>query len=219
MPQALGAEVHLRRAHDLLQEVNKQTESFRERAIACSTAGDDNSTFLGSMAEIARQSSRLKKERASLISDLQLADQQMNLAAQIDRDARLESEDGAVGIPNLKAMYFYLFGTTELIAGYAWSAEANLKKSLEFVDFADAHYMLGILYADQYKPANALPHFEKCLELDPNGHLSVSALREANAMRTYRKRFRGSWLLCAFLFFLPFPPMLWAVVYFLVKRK
>ena len=98
--------------------------------------------------------------------------------------------------------------------------EQLLKRSLEFVDFADAHYMLGILYEDEHKPANALFHFEKCLEIEPNGHLSVSALREANAMRNYHKKFRGSWLVLALLaIFIPFPPFLWGIVYFFVKRK
>lgn len=81
MPQAVEAEVHLRRAHDLLQEVNEQTDSFREKAAAYSSAGDNNSSFLGSMADIAKQSSRLKKEKASLLSDLKLAEEQLNLAA------------------------------------------------------------------------------------------------------------------------------------------
>lgn len=220
MPQVLEAEVHLRRAYELLQEVNEQTETFRKRAAAYSSAGDNNSSFLGSMADIAKQSMQLKKEKASLISDLQLADQELNLATQIDTDASIEPKDQVFGIPNLKAMLFYLSGTTEMIWGKARDAEPLLKRSLEFVDFADAHYMLGILYEDDHKPADALFHFEKCLELDPNGNLSIPALREANAMRNYRKKFRGNWLIVALLaLFVPFPPFLWGVVYFMMKRK
>jgi hypothetical protein len=83
------------------------------------------------------------------------------------------------------------------------------------MEFAEPHYMLGIVYEGQYRPVEALIHFERCLELDPVGELSVPALREANAMRNYKKRFRGSWgtfflLLC-----------IWpaAIIYFFVKRR
>lgn len=105
-----------------------------------------------------------------------------------------------------------------MIWGKAKDAEPLLKKSLEFVDFADAHYMLGILCEDEGRPADALYHFEKCLEIDPNGNLSVPALREANAMRNYRKRFRGNWLVLLLLAFVP-PPFVWSIVYFFAKRK
>lgn len=44
----------------------------------------------------------------------------------------------------------------------------------------------------------------------------MSALREANAMRNYKKKFRGNWLLLVFLLFLYVIP---GVVYFRKKYK
>ena len=76
--------------------------------------------------------------------------------------------------------------------------------------------MLGLLYESEYKPIEALRHFERCLELDPDGELSVPALREANAMRHYRKKFRGQWGLFFLMLVFFFPA---AIVYFVVKYK
>ena len=84
----------------------------------------------------------------------------------------------------------------------------------QIIEFAEPHYMLGLIY-EANMPGPALWHFEKCLQLDPDGELSVPALREANAMRNYKKRFRGSWGTFFLLLFI-WPA---AIVYFFVKRK
>ena len=49
-------------------------------------------------------------------------------------------------------------------------AEASLSKALEAKpDLAMGHYLLGMVYFNQNKKAPAKEHFEKYLELDPNG--------------------------------------------------
>ena len=76
-------------------------------------------------------------------------------------------------------------------------------------------YGLGILHESDYQPKEALTHFERCLELDPAGEFSVSALREANAMRNYKKKFRGNWLLLVILSCYIIP----GIFYFKAKYK
>ena len=49
-------------------------------------------------------------------------------------------------------------------------AEATLEKAVAAKpDFANAHYLLGMACFNQNKKAPAKEHFEKYLELDPNG--------------------------------------------------
>ena len=110
----------------------------------------------------------------------------------------------------------FLSGQLETIWGTAQRAKELFADAAETFDFPDPHYMLGLLYEDEYKPAEALSEFEKCLELDPAGELSVPALREANAMRNYKKKFRGNWLILIILLCCWIVP---GVIYFKVKYK
>src|SRR5882724_7060515 len=105
-----------------------------------------------------------------------------------------------------------------MIWGKSDGAKELFSQSVQIMEMPDSHYMLGLLYESEYKPAEALKHFERCLELDADGELSVPALREADAMRNYKKKFRGNWLLFIFLLFV-FPPGLWGAIYFFAKRK
>ena len=75
--------------------------------------------------------------------------------------------------------------------------------------------MLATVAEMQYRPVDALQYYEKCLAVDPAGENSVAALRGANAMRNYKKKFRGSWkTFCVLLFIWPA-----AIIYYFVKRK
>ena len=115
-------------------------------------------------------------------------------------------------------MIWYAKGQLELVWGKSDKAREFFTSSIQVADSAEARYMLGLILEDEYQPAEALKEFEKCLELDPAGELSVPALREANAMKNYRKKFRGSWPLFILLLFFPFP-IVFGVLYFVAKRK
>jgi tetratricopeptide (TPR) repeat protein len=55
-------------------------------------------------------------------------------------------------------------------------AEAALTKAVEVKpDFANAHYLLAMACFNQNKKAAAKEHFEKYLELDPNGKEAATA--------------------------------------------
>src|SRR5262249_20650457 len=116
----------------------------------------------------------------------------------------------------LRSFIQLMRGQLEMIWGTSRGAIQFLQNSVQIVELPDAHYMLGLIYESEYRPAEALAHFERCLEIDPAGDLSVSALRELNAMKNYKKRFRGSWGTFAILFVFFFPL---AFLYFFAKRK
>ena len=165
-------------------------------------------------------SRELRQQKTSLSNDLQLANQEIERASAIDQDANIEFDNVTLHVPNLRSITLYMGGQLELIWGSQETAKSLFISSLQVVEHPEAHYMLGLIYESNYKPTEALRHFERCLELDPAGEWSISALRKANAMRFYKKRFRGSWGLLLFLFVFPLPiPVLWSIVYFLVKRK
>jgi tetratricopeptide (TPR) repeat protein len=230
-PQALGAvpsqkpgtsmtqpnaDVHLKRAYGLIQQVDRATENFRQRAIAHDAQIERDEPFLQGMVTTVKGNQQLKQQKASLVNDLQLANQEIDRAVSIDREATIDTADGTFSALQLRALITYMNGQLEMIWGRSEDAKRLLNNSLQIVELPDAHYMLGLLYESDYQPAEALKHFERCLELDPAGELSVSALREANTMRNYKKKFRGNWVLFIFLLFLYIFP---GVIYFWKKYK
>lgn len=209
-------DVHLKRAWGLMTEVEKATEVFRQRAIQHDAQIDQDEPFVAGLVGTVRSASHLKREKSSLVSDLQLATQEIDRAAILNPDAVLRADSGEFSINALRATVLYLSGQIEMIWGKSWKAQEIFFQCLQTAEFADPHYMLGLLYESEYKPVEALKHFEKCLELDPEGEFSVSALREANAMRNYKKKFRGGWGLFFLMLVFFFPA---AIVYFIVKYK
>ncbi len=134
----------------------------------------------------------------------------------MNRDAVLRVDSVDFGVQAFRAMILYLSGQIEMIWGNSQTAKAIFFQALQVSELPEPHYMLGLLYEDEYNSVEALKHFDICLALDPGGELSVSALRESNAMRNYKKGFRGSWgaFFLMLIFFFPA-----AIVYFFVKYK
>lgn len=213
---ATTADVHLKRAYGFLQEVEKATEEFRRRAIEYDAQLEADEPFLQGMVGSFRGAKQLKQQKASLVGDLQLAAQEVEKAAVLDQNATIVTPDGSLGITLIRAMIAFMHGQVEMIYGTGDNAKLFFNNCLQIAELPDAHYMFGLLYESEYKPAEALRHFERYLELDPNGELSVSALREANAMKNYKVRFRGSWGTFLILFLFCFPA---APIYFFVQRK
>lgn len=213
-----GVDVYLKRAYGFIQEVERATESFRTSAIAHSAQVDSNQPFLLGMVSAYQGNRQLKQQKVSLANDLNLAIQEIDQAASVDNEATIKTKDGIFGATQLRAIVKYMRGQLEMIWGRSEDAKHFFNDSLQIAEFPDAHYMLGLLHESDYQPAEALQHFERCLELDPDGEFSVSALREANAMKNYKKKFRGNWLLFIFLLCVPFP-VVFGVLYFIVKRK
>jgi tetratricopeptide (TPR) repeat protein len=212
----LSPDVHLRRAYKFIQQVEAATQEFRESAIAHNTEIERDQPFLQGMFNAFRNSRRLKESKANLLNDLQLAEEEINRAVAIDVEALIDTPDGRLGGIQLRAYVLLLRGQLEMIWGSPDNALNLLNNANQLVELPDTHYMMGLLLESKYLPVDALRHFEKCLELDPDGEMSVPALREANAMRNYRKSFRGSWGVFLLLFVVFFP---FAFIYFFVKRK
>ncbi len=210
------ADVYLRRALGFVEEVEKATEQFRRRAIAHDAQVDSDAPFLQGMISTIRGSRQMAQQKATLSNDLELAEQEINRAVALDSNTEISCRLGNLGALQLRAWIMYSRGQIEMIWGSADTAIQLFKNCIQVVEFAEPHYMLGLIFEAKYMPAPALWHFERCLQLDPAGELSVSALREANAMKNYKKRFRGSWGLFAFLLLFFFPA---AFLYFFVKRK
>jgi tetratricopeptide (TPR) repeat protein len=212
----MTAEVHLKRAHGLISDVDKATEEFRGSAVVHNERLDTDQPFLQMMVTGFKGKRELEQQKSTLLADLQLANDELDRAVALNRDATIETGDGALGIKQLRAMIRYANGQLELIWGSSQKAKQLFTNTIELVDFPDPHYMLGLIYEGEYKPAEALKEFERCLQLDPSGELSVPALREANAMKNYKKRFRGSWGIFFLLLLLFWPG---AIIYVIVKRK
>ncbi|MGH9498162.1 MAG: hypothetical protein ACRD3L_03390 [Terriglobales bacterium] len=210
------AEVHLKRAWGLMSEVEKATESLRERAIQHEAQIEQDQPFVAGIVSSFRSAGKLKREKSSLVSDLQLATSEVDKAATLNPDALVRVNSADFSIVGVRGMILYLSGQIEMIWGTSQRAKDIWFHSIQTSEFADPHYMLGVLFESEYNPTEALKHFERCLELDPDGELSVPALREANAMRNYKKRFRGSWGLFFLMLLFFFPA---AIVYFVVKCK
>lgn len=212
------AEVYLNRAAGLIKETIDATQDLRQRAIQHDSTVNSDQPFLKGMVSALKGSRNLTQRKSSLLRDIELAKQEIANSERSDPEATIEAFGGTVNSTSLRAIATYATGQLELVWGKAERAKELFYESLHIAEFADAHYMLGLLYEGEFKPKDALSHFEQCLELEPDGEFSVSALREANAMRNYRKKFRGSWLALLFLFIFPIP-VLGAVLYFLLKFR
>jgi tetratricopeptide (TPR) repeat protein len=211
----LTSDVHLKRALNFVQEVENATDKFRQSAIDHDSQLQQDKPFLEGMISTIRGSRDLAQQKARLFNDLQLAEQELGRAIALDGSAEIETEHGKLNAVQLRSWIVCMKGQVEMIWGNPDTAIQLFNQCIQTWEFADAHYMLGMVYESKYMPTPALQHFERCLELDPSGELSVSALREANAMRNYKKRFRGSWSTFLVLL-LCFPA---ALVYYFVKRK
>lgn len=205
-------DIHLTRVNGLLEGVEKSLEEFHakvkahEQALA-ETSDADVGSFVSGLASAVMNKNRLGRDKSALLADLDLADKELDLA---------ESAEPMNGdIARLRTAARMQRGQIELVSGKLDVARQHFDSANAVAETAYAHYMLGLIDEDAYRPQDALRHFERSLELDPIGEYSVAALREANAMRSYKKRFRGSWTtLLVLLLFWPA-----AVIYFFVKRK
>ena len=203
------AQVHLKRAGDLYGRLADATEELRERVLRHEAEMDqrvesDSGSFVADFAGVivggAKGTRGLGRDKSSILSDIQLAHSEIDQAAAIDPRVTIRVDGADVGIPNLRAGLFRINGAAEMIWGTPERARQMLVQSSEIMEDPYTHYLLGSIYEFKYQPKEALKHFERCLELDPNGENSVSALRDADAMRNYKKTFRGNWLLLIFLF-------------------
>lgn len=210
------AEVHLERAFGLIQHVENATEEFRQRSIEYDAQLNRDEPFLQGMVGSIRGSMQLKQQKKSLSNDLQLAEQEIDRAVAIDPNATIAGQNGSLGAIDLRAYIQLMRGQLEMIWGTSQSAIQFLQNSIQIAEIPEAHYMLGLVHESNFRPADALAHFERCLEIEPSGPLCISALREAEAMRNYKKRFRGSWGAVGILLVLFFPG---AFIYFFAKRK
>lgn len=217
MADTQQATVHLRRAFDLLSQVEAKTDALQKQAAAHSVTLDQDGSFLAGMAATFASARALSGEKGKLLSDVQLASGEIDRAGSLDPNVTIDSGEGSLVTPtSLRCSALLVRGNIELIYGTAEAAKQLFEQSLQVVETPDAHYMLGLIHEDEYKPTEALVQFEQYLAMEPNGEYSVSALREANAMRNYKKRFRGSWLVLGLLLLCFFPAV---PIYFYLKWK
>lgn len=190
------AAVHLQHASDFITGVERETNELRRQVIEHEASVGDLG-FLKGMTE----ANRLAAEKSRLIKDLELASQELKAAEKLD-------PEGATAITSMRASILRLNGQIEMVWGTLKQAQELYSLSLQIAEVPMTHFLLGVCYECQYKPKDALLHFEKCLELDPAGEYSVAAIREADAMKNYKKRFRGSWgTLCILI--LIWPAAIW----------
>ena len=212
-----AAETHLKRAYGLLSNVESQLEGFRSDIASYNAEVASDQPFLAGMVSSFQGGRRLSSQRAALKQDIDLAWSEINRAEQMDAGATLATgDDRYVDISLLRAMACLVSGELEIVGGTAAGAIDSLRRSLEYAETAHVHYLLGIVHGSEHRPIEALPHFERSLELEPDGEFAVAALREANAMRNYRKSFRGDWgtFGCLMLVFFPV-----GILYFVRKYK
>jgi tetratricopeptide (TPR) repeat protein len=213
----LPGDVYLTRAYGFIKEAEKAISLLRHRALAHDPQVESEEPL-----EWLTEGLRGSKQFERLTNDLDLAEQEVDHAVGITPNAFVATTEGSLNAPHLRSRIFLVRGQLALIW---WSfdvviAKQFLNSSIQIAEFPYTHYLLGLLYAAQYDFADALRHFERCLELEPSGELSLPALREVNAMRNalknYKKRFRGSWehLFLLIIFFWPA-----AIHYFFKKRK
>lgn len=209
------ASAYLRRAYGLISEVENQLEEFRQHAITQNQGVEEMQGF-GGFIEALQGGRRLAQQKAKLLSDLTLAWSELERAGAADSDVVVAHPDGDLTLSGLRACALLCQGQLEMISGTPTEAERLFAGSLQHVETPTGHYYAGLACEYAYRQAEALQHFERCLELEPDGEYAVAALREANDMRNYKKRFRGSWGTLGLFALFCFPA---APVYFALKYR
>ncbi len=207
---------YLRRAYGLITGVSEKTEDLRQHVLAHEASAQQDQPFVAGMVSTFQSGRRLGSEKANLKADLDLAISEIDRAQAADPDAAIDTKDGTLQAKHLRANALLLHGVIEGLHGTSALARQYLGQSIQVADSAGANYWMALLYEGDHDPANALAYYERCLALDPDGEYSVAALRSANEMRNYRKKFRGSWGMFGCLLLLFFPV---AIVYYVVKTK
>lgn len=207
--------VHLKRAWGLLQDVDKNFESLRQHLVEHDAAIDQMGSagdFFGSFVNLRR----LKKEKSELVSDIELAAQEIARCASMDSQSTIEIDGGVIGVPQAMAAVYNMRGQVESTWGSADKAKHYFLESAKIAETPFSYFMLGFIHETQYKPTQAIEYYEKCLAVDPDGELSVPALRSSNKLKKYSKKFRGSWGVFLLLLIFFFPA---AILYFALKWK
>lgn len=213
---ATDPSVHLRRAYGLIKSVEDSTEELRQAALRHQASVGDDDPFVASMLTTIKGGRRLAADKAKIMADLQLALGELASAEAGNPDQDIDTPEGTFQVMHLRALAYLQQGLVEALHGTSNQARQYLGQSIQTFETADANYWMAVLYEGDYDAPNALQFYEKCLELDPDGENSVAALRSANEMRNYKRRFRGDWGLfgCFLVFFFPA-----AIIYYFVKKK
>jgi hypothetical protein len=208
--------VNLKRAYGLIKAVEDSTEELRQGALRHQAAVNDDEPFVASMFKMVKDGRRLSADKAKIVADLQLALSELAAAEAADPDQEIVTPEGTFQAKHLRATAYLQQGLAEALHGKSDQARQHLAQSIQTFETAGANYWMAALYEGDYDPSNALQFYERSLLLDPDGEHSVAALRSANEMRNYKRRFRGDWGLfgCFLVFFFPA-----AIVYYFVKRK
>jgi|GEM_PF-3445204 len=128
-----------------------------------------------------------------LLDTLNLAMKQVEKAEQIDPNATLDGFDIAL----FKANIFGYKGVIESAGlGKRSTAISTLKRSIELCDdVAVSHYTLGAIYTQTGNKAEALTHFEKAVQLEPDNmeyRKSLDRIKNATTVGLAMGAFRGS---------------------------
>jgi tetratricopeptide (TPR) repeat protein len=142
----------------------------------------------------------------SLLKTLELAEKQLEKAEKLDPTATL-GENG--NLATLKAQVFLDRGLVESYGlGKDSSAIKNIEKSISLLEnFPNSHYVLGLLYADAGRKADALTQLRLAAEFSPDNieyqkaidrleNTSGASLKTSVVARQ-ALTFRGSWKVLA----------------------
>lgn len=182
------AESHLIRAFRLIDEASGRIQEFAQQMTTLQTSDHSDMGFLRGMAATARESAATGAMKSKLDTDLRLAESEITAAEALDAEASVQIQGRIFALSSLRAALFGTRGIIEYINGKKPYARQCLEYAAGLEDTAAIQFWLGLLAKDEKDSQRALQHFERSLALDPNGEMSIPALREADEAR---KRLQG----------------------------
>lgn len=207
---------HMHRAQRLITEAGRQFDKLREVAVKRQASSGQEGGFLSVIATNMKLDRQLKNDISALKADIDLALAELDKAEAADPEAIIEVDDTLLRVNSLRAGALFNHGVIEASMGNSQQAKQFFYQSIKLFDMGETNYWMAHLYENDGDAKNALIYYERCLAIDPDGELSVDALRSANRMRTYKKQFRGNWGLFGCLLLLFFPA---AIIYYIVNKR
>src|SRR6185437_5906608 len=93
------------------------TQEFRQRSVEHDARLEQDQPFLQGMLGAVKGAAQLRRDKAALASDLQLATQEIDRAAALDSSAVVAVDGTSIAADGLRALLLSLHGQLELVGG------------------------------------------------------------------------------------------------------
>ncbi len=194
-----AAQEALRKAHLLLDAVDRELEGFRSNMLEMMQL-TDHSLAQGKVGESLREEIvsdfAFPRKSEMLRRNLDSALREIKMVRRKDGDAVLPIEGRKVNVKSLASMVDRAWGDLSLSAGRIHDAITRYQRSIGQSELPETFFALGIACECADQPGRALEVFDRCGKIAPETEMGIVARMSARRLRSrmiLSGWFVGSW--------------------------